>query len=193
MIAHSTTRNGTIPVELDILPADLLFCYSGGLLGKAIRWAETGPGEERTYANHIAGVNWAGMVVEALWTVKKTPWATWEASHDKFELWRNTELTEEDRFCIADAADEYAGRKYGWWKLGIHLADALIFKVTGKDAYLFRRALTGGRYPICYWIWTYPYAKKEITFGQKPNAVDPDEMHDYVRSVPTWTLIHKKG
>ncbi|MBU2346608.1 MAG: hypothetical protein KJ888_20655, partial [Gammaproteobacteria bacterium] len=63
MIAYSTHKQGMVPVELDILPADLLFCYSGGLLGKAIRWAETGHGEGKTYANHVAGVNWAGMVV----------------------------------------------------------------------------------------------------------------------------------
>lgn len=177
------------------LAGDLIFTHGGGLISAAIREAEQGPGEAPSYANHVAGFTSPDTVTEALWTVQTTLYDKWRADGTPFQVWRCLALTGEQRLAVAQAALSYLGRDYGWWKLGLHLGDALLSKMAGREVYALRRCMSDGRYPICSWVWAYAYDTLGLRFGVDPNEAQPDDMHDYVSASLAWEKVYefKKG
>jgi hypothetical protein len=171
--------------------ADLIFTRNPSWLGRAIRWCCRGAGEEPSYTNHVAGIS-SGDVIEALWTVKRTPFAEWIDDNPAFQVWRKPALTNLDCRLIALQATNYVHRKYGWWKLGAHLGDCLIAKVTGGNPYFFRRLFFMDEYPICSWVWACAYDSLNIQFGATAACVDPDMMHDHVSQDPQWVMAYSK-
>jgi hypothetical protein len=125
---------------------DTFFTRSGSLLGQLIRWGETHPGDESSWANHtgvVVEAGWIGtptvtqgylipgydkqaVVVEALWHTRRGPL---KLNGTLVRVFRPVPpYTEEElgRF-VADAGT-YVGDKYGWWKLLGLLGDRTFFK-----------------------------------------------------------------
>lgn len=176
---------------MEIKPGDVIFCRTPSVLGWLIRWAERRRGEKESYANHTAGVGSDSDVVEAVSRVKSTPWLRWISKHKHFEVWRYKPFTVEERIQVAKKAEEYLGRKYGWWKLIVHLGDGMISKITGKDAFFFRKVLHTKKYPICSWVWAWAYWQEGVLFGTDPAYADPDSQHDHVKESDDWTMVLK--
>jgi hypothetical protein len=176
---------------------DVFFTRSESMLGKLIRWAETDPGEEKTWTNHTGVVvedGWLvppspskpcqeAVVVEALWHVKKWEW--WEA-HWK-EVMEGQRIVAfgprdprnaEEQLRFREVAESFVGDRYGWWKLGAHLLDRAIFKgrkVISKMLFIDKR-------PICSYLAAKAQEAQGMGFGVKPEAADPDEMLDFCQS-----------
>lgn len=176
------------------LPADLIFTRNEkSWIGPAIRWFTRSRGEPETWTNHVAGVGLRDSVIEALWTVQEAEWAKWEQENDRFQVWRNVKMTGIARKVVAAQALAYVGRKYGWWKLGAHLLDGMLSKVTGGSVYAFRRVLFMEEYPVCSWVWAFAYGKIGIHLGCPPDCADPDTMLDYVSNSHEWKKVFEKG
>jgi hypothetical protein len=175
---------------MDLLPADLIFVRSRSLVGRIIRWAERSPGEAPSWANHVAGIGVNGQVIEALFQVKQHPFKM-VLSDCEYEIWRKTgNISDFERERIAHFAGLYLGERYGWWKLGAHLADAILGRVAGREVRLIRRVLCIDSRPICSWVWAHSYyATLRYEFGVAPNVADPDQMHDWVREHEDWENI----
>lgn len=179
---------------------DVFFTRSNSLLGRAIRWAETDPGEEPTWANHtgvLVESGWIGgtadpayvratydpnyseaIVVEALWKTRRGPLKVNGIEVRVFGP--IPDLTPEELDALRAEAATYVGDTYGWWKLLFHLADRAIFKgrkVLSKTLYVDKR-------PICSYLAAKVGAVVGLTYGMDPAAATPDEMLDYCESNP---------
>ena len=198
---------------------DVFFTRSSTVLGKLIRWAETDPNETETWANHTGVVDeegWVGaegippavmpadhpaIVIEALWHTRRGPLVLNGTKVRFFRPVPGYSYTEVGAFWRE--AKTYVGDKYGWWKLGVQLADRLLFK--GK------KILTTGLYiksrPICSFLVamatqqaqsadrTIKRVKAHLdrgdnglavyAFGCVPQAADPDTMMDYCLANPS--------
>lgn len=172
------------------LPGDLIFVRGTGFVQRGIRWASRGPGEEPTYAHHVAGFVTADEVVEAKSSVVRRSLPDCVGSQ-AYQVWRCLALTEQQREAIANYATGYVGHKYGYWKIAAHLGDALLSRLCGRNVYLTRRWASMDDYPICSWVWAYAYNAVGLSFGIEPGAAQPDDMHDWVRNSPDWTMVHE--
>jgi len=181
---------------------DVFFTRSNSMLGRLIRWAETDPDEEGTngaWANHTGVVVQDGwivppsddaphqvalaVVVEALWKTKKWEW--WKAHRAQVMDGQRIKVfgpreprTKWEKVCFQNAAAEYVGDTYGWWKLGAHLLDRVLFK--GKKT--LSKLLRIDNRPICSYLAAKCQAAQGMTFGMEPQAADPDEMLDFCES-----------
>ncbi len=157
---------------------DVFFTHSDSLLGKAIRWAETDPGETNgTWANHAGVVvedGWLGdpeaalsqeylikgypmpaQVVEALWKTRRGPL---DISKIEVRVFRPVPpLTAEELERFVRRAESFVGATYGWWKLLVQLADRAIFN--GRK--ILTTALYRDDRPICSYLAARVYAFAE--------------------------------
>lgn len=183
-----------------ILPGDVFFTRSSSMLGRLIRWAETDPGEEETWANHTglfvsAGYLWPGhskmlaMCVESLWQTKH--WTWWEGHKNEpgntIRIYRYIGLRPGDARAIVSRAKSFVGDRYGWWKLGAHLIDRVLFKGKKTTSNLLR---VDSR-PICSYTAAKSLADGGVFFGtMAPEAADPDEMMDWCsHAQDQWFLV----
>jgi hypothetical protein len=184
------------------LPGDVFFTRSSTLLGRLIRWAETDPGEN-AWANHTGVIVSAGWiappeptssfvpllagVVESLWRTEA--WCWYEAhkndTSNTIRIYRKHGITEQQQNAIIGRASEFVGRKYGWWKLGAHLIDRLVF--SGRKT--VSNFLQVDSRPICSYTAAKSFAAAGISFGMEPEAADPDEMMDHCESSGEWFLV----
>ena len=172
---------------------DVFFTHSESLLGKLIRWTETDPGEEPTWANHTGVVvesGWIGerdplaiqaVVIEALWKTRKGPL---KVNGIEVRVFGPIPVYGEEELAAFRAeAETYVGDTYGWWKLLFHAADRAIFK--GRK--IFSLMLHKDKRPICSYLAAKVCAVVGSTFGVDPQAADPDEMLDYcVANADEW-------
>lgn len=175
--------------------SDLIFTTERSLFAKTIRWMTRLPTEEPTVASHVAGVSTRHnqkTVLEALFKVKNTKYNLWVKDHSDFEIWRHSLLTKEQRLLIESHAKAYTDNFYGFWKLFLHGFDAIVSKVFNKDLFVARRIMFSHTYPICNWVWSYPYYDViKYTFGTDPKFTTPDSMHDHVVESGYWELKMK--
>lgn len=188
-------------VRLEI--GDMLLSRGDSWLGRAIRFWERQPGEAPARANHVGIVVEGGniqqaVIVEALWTVKRH--GLWENYHNTANLvciLRPPELSLADQEAIAAAAAGYVGRKYGWLKIGAHMGDRLLERMTlglWRNPFVLRRLASMDQYPICSWVVEKAYAAAGIGFGVPAGSADPDDLEDGARAMAwmeplPWTRI----
>lgn len=184
------------------LPADIITVPGWANL------CERFPGEQPTYAGHIAGLISSQYVLEALWRVVTRPWEKFQADHEELEVWRLKTITMEQAQAIADrAVDLFSGKSYAWWKIGLHLADWLFawgtFGVTWVgtaglkpykgEPHMFRKLIVTDA-PVCHFVWAEAYdCVAGYRFGVEPHEVDPDQMHDWMKAHPEeWELVYQR-
>lgn len=184
---------------LYVLPGDVIFCRGLGILGKLIRWAEKDPGEAPSWTNHVAVVTRAGWmfppvpgvheaeVAEALWHVENNPWYSRHRKDIGYSVrvYRRKGLDAECPPRVVDYVKKLVGANYGWWKLGAHLIDRLLFR--GKK--ILSSLMFIDSRPICSYLVAHAYDKCGIQFGTEPEAADPDTMLDHVENSPFWEFV----
>jgi hypothetical protein len=201
-------REGDIEVagggalSLGVRAGDVFFSRGTSVLGRLIRWVERDPGEEPTWANHVGVVVKAGWLVpdggaeplaqtvEALWRVEHTRW--WlRHRHEKcykVQVWRHVGLSGPEARRVSDYALKHAGDTYGWWKLGFHLADRLLFEGDKK----LSRLLRVDDRPICSYLVAPEFEVVGVDFGIPAVATDPDEMLDHRERREQWRLVGRE-
>lgn len=180
---------------MDLRPGDIVFERSPGWIGRVVRWATRGRHEPETKVNHVGLiVSTEGPegpeVIEALWRVVRRPLARMEG---EIEVWSDDWVGTHPREDIVAQALSYVGRPYGWWKIGAHLVDALLTKITGLEIYLARMSLRMDKYPICSWVvaWAYWRGHSRYRFGVSPQVATPDDIYDFVTKPHCmgWTMV----
>lgn len=184
---------------------DVGFTRGMGIFQKAIRYVSTGPGEEKTFANHslmfttdgeIGPVTTArqALAVEALWHVEENPWYDRHQKSDGYTLrvFRPTFLSDLRKKRLIETARAHIGEKYGWWKLGAHFIDRFLF----NDKKILSNVLYIDSRPICSYLVSraYEVAGYPSAFGPiAAQAQDPDEMMDFCQEESykgaTWNYI----
>jgi hypothetical protein len=165
--------------------ADVVFTKGFGLLSRAIRFFTRGIGESRTKVNHVGLVVSGGpiaeaVIVEALSMVKRHRLMDrYGPRRDHVAVYRSLDLTEAETRRIAEAAEGYVGRKYGYATIAAHLLDWVLL-----GAYVFRRFVGCDNYPICSWLVAHAYKKVGKHFGVPARAASPDEIWDFVVENP---------
>jgi hypothetical protein len=192
---------------------DVGFTQGTGSLAKAIRYATTGPREQKTWANHtllftkpgivvptgsLVSPSWQAESIEALWKVERNPW--WERHQgdhgSKIRVYRPDFLQAENKHGLIETALSHEGEKYGWWKLGTHLLDRWAF----DDKKVVSNLLRVDDRPICSYLVgrSFEIAGYRYAFGDlEPRAQDPDEQMDYCQlsaefnpdTMCTWTFV----
>lgn len=167
---------------------------------KAVAFFTRTRNEEPTRAVHsglIVMMDGVPYVIEALWTVKMTPYADWEKKHNSFCIYRKNNLTFEECKSIQKIALSYLGAKYGALKIIPHFLDGIIMKIMNKEYFLFRRLIFYKDYPICSWLVAYSYHEgANENFGCNYNWASPDTILDYAKKdssyIKTFTKISTK-
>jgi hypothetical protein len=162
---------------------DIVFTRGDSLLAKAIRWAETEPGEEPTETNHVGVITKTGSlhsaeITEALWKVQTAPMYVRYHKQGKVAVFRPLNVEDEGIEEIQAEALAHVGQTYGWWKLVFHLA-ARLTRWQWVKSLLFVDSR-----PICSYLVALAYQKAGLTFGIEGRSADPDEMMDYCLSHP---------
>lgn len=194
-----------------LLPADIVLTRStSGWLGPVIRWFQRRRGDP-AWSNHVGIITRPGIVpamddrvsrpviVEALWHVRSSP--IWEsygppagAKRPEILVYRPSALDSGTRTRIAAHAEQYVGRRYGWWQLVLQAADRWISRRAGREVYVLR-ALDLGDRVICSQLVGRAYGAEGLTFGVPAGTVpDPDAIEDYCREHPDkYTRIFGPG
>jgi len=159
-----------------IKPGDIFFTRGGGWLSKQIRWATRDKSEPHRMVNHVGvfvqdGDFVKARGVEALWKVRVTTPAKKHKGSD-LAVFR-CELTDEQEAAIISYLYAHRGQRYGWWKIGFHLADKLF-----KTRWFSRRLRLDSR-PICSYLVAKAYAEAGLDFGVSPGSATPDDVWDF--------------
>ncbi|UCB43790.1 MAG: hypothetical protein JSV77_03845 [Dehalococcoidales bacterium] len=167
-------------------PGDVFLTRGHAFISRAIRFFTRGIGEKRTKVNHVGLVVEAGdlkeaIVVEALSRVKRHRlWLQYgPPKEDLVAVHRATNLTPDEVKLIVAAAEKQVGKKYGYLKIVAHFLDWMLL-----GAYVFRRLVPDGKYPICSWLVAYAFGKADKHFGVEPGAATPDDIWDFIEGNP---------
>ena len=163
-----------------------------------VRLGQTAPGERFSQAGHVFGFISRSKTLEAAWRVVIKPWAKRQGP---CEVWRHKHLTGTQREAIAAHARAYAGRRYGWWKIGFHGVDwALAWARYGMtlghvkgEVYAVRRILSIDDRPICSWVWAHAYRDAGIGLGEPEGCATPDGLRDFVSASDDWELVYERA
>jgi DNA-binding transcriptional ArsR family regulator len=167
----------------ELQPADIFLTRGKIWISRAIRFFTRRIGEKRTKVNHVGLVVEGGsiqqaVVVEALSRVRRHRLIDrYRDGKTDVAVYRPLNLTEEEVKVVVSKAEEYVGRKYGYFKIFLHFVDWLL-----QGAYVFRRLDRMDSYPICSWLVAHAYAKIGKHFGVNPGAATPDDIWDFVTS-----------
>ncbi len=173
---------------------DVFLTRGDGFISRAIRFFTRGIGEKRTKVNHVGLVVQSGnlesaIVVEALTMVKRHKlWSQYGPPKKDFvAVYRAINLTEEEVDKIVAEAESQVGKNYGYLKIVAHLMDWSLL-----GAYMFRRMVPDGKYPICSWLVAYSFSKAGKHFGVEPATGTPDDIWDFVaeRKPSKYEQIH---
>lgn len=162
-------------------PADLFLTRGASSLSRLIRFFTREIGEPRTKANHVGIIVQAATppekatVVEALTRVKRHSLERYLDGKTDVAIYRATNLTDEEKTVILNAANRYVGRHYGYFKVLMHLFDWIL-----QGPYLFRRLSDDDNYPICSWLVAHSFRRAGKYFGVEPGAASPDDIADFV-------------
>ncbi len=166
-------------------PGDIILTRGAGLISKGIRFFTRRIGEPRTKVNHVGLIVEAGptnqaVVVEALSRVKRHTLAKqYGGGKAQVAVYRPLNLSVEQLGTITQVAESHVGKKYGYVKIALHMADWVLL-----GAHVFRRLGRMGKYPICSWLVADSYKAAGLDFGVARNAASPDDIHDFVTSNP---------
>jgi hypothetical protein len=167
-------------------PGDVFLTHGKGFISRAIRFFTRGIGEKRTKVNHVGLIVQSGdlqnaIVVEALTRVKRHRlWSQYgPPKKDSVAVYRASNLTQDEVDKIVAEAESQVGKQYGYLKIVAHFMDWLLL-----GAYLFRRIVPDGKYPICSWLVAHSFSKAGKHFGVNPGAATPDDIWDFIEYNP---------
>jgi hypothetical protein len=178
---------------LELKQADIVLTISQSTLGKLIRFFEKAPyGEAASVFNHVGVITVGGtdpQITEALWHVRKgSLWTLYGpaagAKRPEIAVYRPIKVGAEDAAKIAAAAEEYVGRRYGWWQLILQAGDYYASKKAGREIYAFRQLNFSSRV-ICSQLVGRAFASVGLLFGIPEGAVpNPDDIADFLDASP---------
>lgn len=203
---HNLKINGKLPFAQ---PGDVFFTRGVDGLGRLIRWAETEPGENETWANHVGVVIRAGYMVpprdgkehacahvsEALWKVEEHQWWTRHGTNQGYAVavFRPRSLNNDDVEAIIVDLHRREGDRYAWWRLPVFLIKKLSFGKIPAEKILFLESRN-----ICSTHAGLALEEGRVDFAKDPKELDPDYMMDYCIKHPEkfefigWAVVRGK-
>ena len=180
-------------MSVTLEPGDVFLTRGYSFISRVIRFFTRDAGEKRTRVNHVGVVVEAGeittaIVVEALSLVKRHRlWAQYGPPRkDGVAVYRVTNLTPDEIEIIVTTAERQVGKKYGYLKIVAHFLDWLL-----QGAYVFRRLVPDGKYPICSWLVAHAFSEAGKHFDVEPGAATPDDIWDFIVENPDkYTQVH---
>jgi hypothetical protein len=167
-----------------LLPADIFFTKGDGWISRRIRKRSRSRNEPPSEVNHCGVVLTEGTfetaeVIEAAgWKVRATHLSD-HYSPDQVTICRPHGISDEQVAAVLATARAYEGRRYGFTKIPLHLADAIFF----RNHYVLRR-LSFLPFVICSELVTLCFDAIDWTFGVKPKEAQPDDIWDYCLAHP---------
>ncbi len=182
--------------EIKFLAGDIvLFRTEKNLISSLIRLFSTQPEDKNpTLFEHCGVMVSATEIVEAKTSVVKGFLTDYFAKKNiRLLVARLNVLTDDQRNTIAEKAESYIGRGYGWFKVAEHLGDYLLSKMRGKNVFFFRNIGKNDNYPICSWLDAHAYLAIDYRFlGLDADVVEPDDIGDDIleREPTAYTIIY---
>jgi hypothetical protein len=167
-----------------LLPADIFFTRGTGWVSRRIRKRSRSRNEAPSEVNHCGVVLTEGTfesaeVIEAAgWKVRVAHLSD-HYSPDQVTIMRPHGISGEQVASVLAAARAYEGRRYGFTKIPLHLADAIFF----RHHYVLRR-LAFLPWVICSELVTLIFDIIGWCFGVRPKEAQPDDIWDYCVSHP---------
>ena len=175
-------------------PGDVFLTRGKGFKRRTIRFFTRGFGKKRTKVHHVGLVVEGGdlttaIIVEAVSRVKRHRF--WSAygppKKDSVAIYRATNLSQDEIDTIVRRAESHVGKRFGYPMIVAHFLDWLLL-----GAYVFRRIVPGGKYPICSWVVADAFGEVGKNFGVEVDMATPDDIWDFVadRSPSQYEQIH---
>jgi hypothetical protein len=174
-----------------LLPGDIIFTASTGILSDLIKYFQRSKGEPASRVAHVGIISTIGTpaqarVIESLLqgTVERKL-SAYGRGYESVCIYRNYALSDADRIGIVNRARYYVGKKYGFTKILAHAGDYLL-----GGRYYFRRWAKSDNYPICSWVVAHAYAYIAARFADiEPDYVQPDDIWDTVTHDINWRWV----
>lgn len=175
-----------------LVPGDILLTASPGWLGKTIRKAERGPGEEESFASHAGLIVRGGYVLEALVSeavgrgVSVRTLHGYMAEGTPVRIVRPLNVSGRELDTIIDSALAVSdrGTRYGFGQLVLHLGDALLSRGRGREVVFFRKAIDSKKFTTCARHVAQSYRAAGFDFGVPADLCTPDHIDDYATAHP---------
>jgi hypothetical protein len=173
------------------LLADIVLDRGDNLLSKGILECQRQRGEGKSIVSHAGLIVEGGnplksKLIESLHTTVIRNLSYYLDGKRSIIVFRNRTFDGSNRVEIVKKAMEYTTRSYGYHIIAAHFMDYLL---GGK--YVFRKMFKMGKYDICSWKVSYPYASIGYKFlGIEPNLVQPDDIWDHImKTIDEWEVI----
>jgi hypothetical protein len=192
-------KSASVPLPRFVSGDLLVFAGKGDLYSRVGRWIMQGDGEGPTYAVHAAQFLDSRRILEmdmvarvkTVEQVVKKQYRLDLWQRRSFEVWRCRTFSIQQRRAITREALAFVDVRFGGIKFAAHLLDGLIYKLTHREVFLFRRLDRANDAPVCSGIVASSYDRAlQYRFGVPPDCADPDHIHDWVRSHPDdWVRV----
>jgi hypothetical protein len=141
-------------------PCDILAVRGHGFFSEGILRATGG---SVSHVGLVIATSPVPLVIEALWRVKTRP--LWRSIEDAVAayLLHPLNVTTDQQVLIVEDACNLSAAGYGWWDIGLQVADAAFRTTAFTD-----HALWGLKnHPICSFLCAQAYGNAGLTFGMK--------------------------
>jgi hypothetical protein len=172
-------------------PGDIIFTYSGGIFSNLIRWI-TRRSNNDVIMTHSAIVLDSNYFVESHVFARISPIESLE-KNKYYEIWSCQDLSDIERGIIVEKAKSYFDKVYSIPKIITHALDAIFSKMFSRNIFFFRKIADSDEYVICSWIVSCAYSKCGYNFTKPPYISTPDNIHDFIKTYNSWTLVKKKA
>jgi hypothetical protein len=185
-IFKARNPKGKVFMDAQLEPADIFLSRTRGIGSWLIRFFTRTSGESESQVSHVGIVVEGGplekaIIVESRGRTRRRLFFRRYGKKRKYDvaIFRPLRLTPVKRAMIVQAALDYVGKEYSYFKILLHLLDWVL-----QGAYVFRRLGGINDYPICSWLVAHAFAKAGEIFGKPPDAADPDDIWDFIQTHP---------
>lgn len=183
-----------VPVlDVELLAGDIVLVSGDSAIARAIKALTRSRGEEPTVANHVGIIVHPGkvrdaLIGEALERVVVRPLMAY-AGCERIKIIRAINLSDQERWIVANHVAAREGQKYGALKLLPQAIDGVLGWLSGEDTVLARRVSLFPNLPICSYLAGMAYREIGKDFGVPAMAANPDEIDDFGNTSGKYTTV----
>lgn len=169
-----------------IQAGDIIGIRGKGFLSRGILAATSFDGHDGVIS-HV-GIFLTGdpqpIVIEALSRVRTNALATSIADAEKAYVIKDMTLADAQREAIKAKALTFSARSYGYYEIGLQLADALFHTTWPTD----RLSFDLRSHPICSFVAAVCYGEVGLNFGKAMQSITPADIYRYASNNKAFTI-----